>query len=62
MPEPSGKREESFEERPDEQRPTDDQEYGSLTVEDDPAGTQDPADLAGTANSDDAQVGPAEHE
>ena len=30
--------------------------YGSLSVEDDPAGTGDPADLAGTANSDDADV------
>jgi len=32
------------------------QNYGSLSVEDDPAGTQDPADLAGTANPDDAEV------
>jgi hypothetical protein len=31
-------------------------EYGSLTVEDEP-GTVDPADLAGTANSSDAEVG-----
>ena len=34
--------------------------YGSLSVEDDPEGTQDPADLAGTANPDDAEgVGPS---
>jgi hypothetical protein len=32
------------------------EDYGSLSVEDDEAGTQDPADLAGTANSDDADV------
>jgi hypothetical protein len=30
--------------------------YGSLSVEDDAAGTEDPADLAGTANPDDADV------
>jgi hypothetical protein len=29
------------------------EEYGSLSVEDDPDGTVDPADLAGTADSDD---------
>jgi hypothetical protein len=32
------------------------EEYGSLTVEDEP-GTVDPADLAGTASSSDEQVG-----
>ena len=31
-------------------------DYGSLTIEDEP-GTVDPAELAGTANSDDQQVG-----
>jgi|tagenome__1003787_1003787.scaffolds.fasta_scaffold16616616_1 hypothetical protein len=41
----------------DQQRDPDDPEYGSLTIEDDPAGTTDPADLAGTATSDDADVG-----
>ena len=35
---------------------------GSLTVEDDPAGTEDPADPAGTASSDDDPVGPAAHQ
>jgi hypothetical protein len=30
---------------------------GSLSIEDDPDGTQDPADLAGTASSDDETVG-----
>jgi hypothetical protein len=29
---------------------------GNLTVEDDPEGTIDPADLAGTASDDDADV------
>jgi hypothetical protein len=37
--------------------PQDDNEYGTLTVEDDADGTTDPADLAGTATSDDAEVG-----
>jgi hypothetical protein len=32
------------------------EDYGSLTVEDEP-GTVDPADLAGTATDDDADVG-----
>ena len=36
--------------------PTDAEEYGSLTVEDDPEGTVDPADLAGTANESDDEV------
>ena len=36
------------------------EDFGSLSVEDDPAGTQDPADLAGTANpDDDATAGPS---
>ena len=30
-----------------------DQEYGNLTVEDDPQGTTDPADLADTAGPED---------
>jgi hypothetical protein len=30
---------------------------GSLTVEDDPDGTEDPADLAGSAGPEDAEVG-----
>ena len=34
----------------------DDQEVGNLTVEDDPQGTVDPSDLAGTASDDDADV------
>ena len=33
------------------------EDFGSLSVEDDPAGTEDPADLAGTAKPDDADVG-----
>jgi hypothetical protein len=36
---------------------TDPDEYGELTVEDDPQGTVDPADLAGTAGPQDAEVG-----
>ena len=31
-------------------------EYGSLTVEDDPEGTVDPSELAGTATEDDQDV------
>jgi hypothetical protein len=31
-------------------------EYGSLSVEDDPDGTVDPSDLAGTANESDDEV------
>jgi hypothetical protein len=34
----------------------DPEDYGSLTVEDEP-GTVNPADLAGTASGDDADVG-----
>lgn len=30
--------------------------HGSLSIEDDPEGTPNPADLAGTASSDDATV------
>ncbi|GIF45209.1 hypothetical protein [Actinoplanes xinjiangensis] len=36
--------------------------FGSLTVEDDPDGTTDPADLAGSATTDDAKVGPSANE
>jgi hypothetical protein len=32
-------------------------EYGSMSVEDEPVGTVDPADLAETAGPDDADVG-----
>ncbi len=39
-------------------RSADEPEHGTLTVEDDEAGTTDPAELAGTAGeSDDADVG-----
>jgi hypothetical protein len=31
-------------------------EYGSLSVEDDPSGTTDPAELAGTAEESDEDV------
>jgi hypothetical protein len=31
-------------------------EYGSLSIEDNPDGTVDPADLAGTADESDAEV------
>jgi hypothetical protein len=43
---------------PDEEEgtPTSAEEYGSLSVEDDPEGTVDPADLAGTADESDDQV------
>ena len=36
--------------------PTDPEEYGSLTVEDNPEGTTDPAELAGTAGESDEDV------
>jgi hypothetical protein len=32
------------------------EEYGSLSIEDNPDGTVDPADLAGTADESDAEV------
>ncbi len=32
------------------------EEYGSLSVEDDPEGTTDPAELAGTADESDQDV------
>ncbi len=35
----------------------DPEEYGSLTVEDEGAETVDPADVAGTADSDDEEIG-----
>jgi len=41
---------------PDQPRDSDEPEYGSLTVEDDPGGTTDPADLAHSA-SDNAEAG-----
>lgn len=43
-------------EAPDVAPAIDHDNYGSLNVEDDPAGTVDPADLAGTAQPDDAEV------
>ena len=36
--------------------PLDADEYGSLTIEDNPEGTVDPGDLAGTADESDADV------
>jgi hypothetical protein len=36
--------------------PTEPEEYGSLSVEDDPTGTIDPADLADTADESDEDV------
>lgn len=40
----------------EQHRDSDDPDYGSLTIEDDPGGTTDPADLAGTATADDADA------
>lgn len=40
----------------DVQPVTDPDEFGSLTVEDDPEGTVDPAELAGTAGESDEDV------
>lgn len=50
---------------PDYDRPGDDSiepvqdpdEFGGLTVEDDPQGTIDPSELAGTARDDDEDAG-----
>lgn len=36
--------------------PLEPEEFGSLTVEDDPGGTTDPAELAGTAGESDEDV------
>ncbi len=36
--------------------PTEPQDFGSLTVEDDPSGTIDPAELADTASESDEDV------
>ena len=36
---------------------TEPDDYGSMSVEDEPGGTVDPGDLAGTAECDDAEVG-----
>jgi hypothetical protein len=40
---------------PESRQPADREDLGSLSVEDDPAGTEDPAELAGTAKPDDAR-------
>lgn len=39
--------------RPDHETDPSSEEYGSLTVEDDPDGTVDPSELAHTADDDD---------
>ena len=39
----------------------DSEEYGSLTVEDNPEGTVDPAELAGTADDSDDEVAQPEY-
>jgi hypothetical protein len=41
---------------PGSETPPDSQEYGSLSIEDDPDGTVDPGELAGGASEDDADV------
>lgn len=46
---------------PDQTGTGSDQELGSLTVEDDPQGTVDPSELAGSAGSDDDDPMHAEH-
>ena len=43
-------------ENDEQSTPTGADEYGSLTVEDNPNGTVDPGDLAGTADESDAEV------
>jgi hypothetical protein len=49
LPEPSDQGEDTGSVR-------DPEEYGSLSVEDDPQGTVDPADVAGTADESDEDV------
>lgn len=44
-------------ERPDAGESAEPGEYGHLSVEDDPRGTVDPADLAGTAGPQDEPAG-----
>jgi hypothetical protein len=44
-------------ERQDGAQTTGPDDYGTMSVEDEPVGTVDPADLAGTARPDDADVG-----
>jgi hypothetical protein len=46
---------------PDQSGTGSDEELGSLTVEDDPQGTVDPSELAGSAGSDDDDPMHAEH-
>ena len=43
-------------ENDEQSTPTGADDYGSLTVEDNPDGTVDPADLADTADESDAEV------
>ncbi len=52
-PTPGSPQEPKNTEEPKNTDGADSQEYGSLSVEDDPEGTVDPADLAGTADESD---------
>lgn len=52
MPDPS----DAVPDQPEPTTPDDGEQLGGLTVEDDPEGTVDPADLAGSADEDDADV------
>jgi hypothetical protein len=58
IPEEDGMSSETFDpDQPaEEQDMTDPEEYGSLSVEDDPEGTIDPAEIAGTADESDEDV------
>ncbi|HEY5822027.1 MAG TPA: hypothetical protein VIT20_08625 [Propionibacteriaceae bacterium] len=46
----------NIDDQPTGDETTEPAEYGSLTVEDDPDGTVDPSELAGTADDDDEDV------
>jgi hypothetical protein len=56
MSDQPGNRDETTQPPAEESGPAD-EGYGSLSVEDDEAGTVNPADLAGTAKADDEPVG-----
>jgi hypothetical protein len=57
MSEQPDKRREAQQPREAEQTQAESPDYGSLSVEDDPSGTVNPADLAGTGKPEDEAVG-----
>jgi hypothetical protein len=58
---PGDPADENPEQHPDRTTAESEEELGSLTVEDDPEGTVDPSELAGSAGSDDDDPMHAEH-